>query len=74
MRIKFFKIFILIIYFISGFFVRGSKFLIIIYKNLSIFIRDIYINNNIKLICILIRYDKMRVIISREYFTVRFIN
>ncbi len=61
---KFFKIFILIIYFTSGSFIRGSKFLIIIYKNLSIFIYDIYIDNNIKLIRILIKYNKIRVIIN----------
>jgi len=62
--VKFFKIFILIIYFTSGFFIQGSEFLIIIYKNLSIFIHDIYIDNNIKLVRMLTRYDKMRVIID----------
>ncbi len=71
---KFLKIFILIIYFINGFFIRDLKILLIIYKNLSIFIRDIYINNNINLIYILIRYDKIRVSIDRKYFIIRFIN
>jgi len=71
---KFLKIFILIIYFINGFFIWDLKILLIIYKNLSIFIRDIYINNNINLIYILIRYDKIRVSIDRKYFIIRFIN
>ena len=67
---KFLKIFILIIYFINGFFIRDLKILLIIYKNLSIFIRDIYINNNINLIYILIKYDKIRVFIDRKYFII----
>ncbi len=62
MRIKFLKILILIIYLTNGSLVRGLKIFIIIYKNLLIFIRDIYIDNNIKLIRILTRYSKIRVI------------
>ncbi len=73
-RVEFLKILILIIYFISGSLVRGSEILLVIYKNLSMFMRDIYIDNNVKLIRMLIRYGKMRVIIGRECSTVRFIN
>ena len=73
-RMEFLKTLALAIHLTSGSPVRGSEILMVIYKNSSMFMRDIYIDNNTKLVRMLTRYGKMRATTGQECPTVRFVN
>ena len=71
---EFLKTLALAIHLTSGSPVRGSEILMVIYKNSSMFMRDIYIDNNTKLVRILTRYGKIRATTNQKCPTVRFVN